>query len=33
MQLLKEIRLIDDLENAADEFMNYCKIKMEETAN
>lgn len=33
MQLLKEIRLIEDLENAADEFMNYCKIKMEETAN
>lgn len=33
MQLLKEIRLIEDLENAADDFMNYCKIKMEETAN
>lgn len=32
-QLLKEIRLIEDLENAADNFMNYCKIKMEETAN
>lgn len=31
MQLLKEIRLIEDLENAADDFMNYCKIKMEET--
>lgn len=33
MQLLKEIRIIEDLENAADDFMNYCKIKMEETAN
>ena len=32
-QLLKEIRLIEDLENAADDFLNYCKIKMEETAN
>lgn len=32
-QLKKEISLIEDLENAADNFMNYCKIKMEETAN
>ena len=32
-QLLKEIRLIEDLENAADNFLNVCKIKMEETQN
>lgn len=33
MQLQKEISLIEDLENAADNFLNYCKIKMEETQN
>jgi len=32
-QLLKEILFIEDLENAADNFLNFCKIKMEETQN